>query len=57
MITSILIVHGLYPFLSIPALLANWAFWKYILVTPSHRRVHHASNEQYLDKNYGVCSS
>jgi alkylglycerol monooxygenase len=26
---------------------------EYILVTPSHHRVHHASNEKYLDKNYG----
>jgi sterol desaturase/sphingolipid hydroxylase (fatty acid hydroxylase superfamily) len=25
----------------------------YILVTPSHHRVHHASNPEYLDKNYG----
>src|SRR5947199_308085 len=24
-----------------------------VLNTPSHHRVHHASNEQYLDKNYG----
>lgn len=26
---------------------------EYFLVTPSHHRVHHAMNEQYLDKNYG----
>jgi alkylglycerol monooxygenase len=26
---------------------------EYILVTPSHHRVHHASNEKYVDKNYG----
>jgi sterol desaturase/sphingolipid hydroxylase (fatty acid hydroxylase superfamily) len=26
---------------------------EYILSTPSHHRVHHARNEQYLDKNYG----
>jgi hypothetical protein len=26
---------------------------EYVLVTPSHHRVHHASNEIYLDKNYG----
>ena len=24
-----------------------------ILNTPSHHRVHHGSNEQYLDRNYG----
>lgn len=26
---------------------------EYIFVTPSHHRVHHGSNEHYLDKNYG----
>jgi sterol desaturase/sphingolipid hydroxylase (fatty acid hydroxylase superfamily) len=27
---------------------------EYILVTPSHHRVHHASNTRYLDKNMGM---
>lgn len=27
---------------------------EYILVTPSHHRVHHASNEKYIDKNMGM---
>lgn len=27
---------------------------EYILVTPSHHRVHHASNVRYLDKNMGM---
>lgn len=27
---------------------------EYIFVTPSHHRVHHASNEKYLDKNMGL---
>ena len=26
---------------------------EYIFTTPSHHRVHHATNEKYLDKNYG----
>jgi len=26
---------------------------EHILVTPSHHRVHHAMNKEYLDKNYG----
>lgn len=26
---------------------------EYFFTTPSHHRVHHATNEQYLDKNYG----
>ena len=28
---------------------------EYILITPSHHRVHHASNAKYLDKNMGMC--
>ncbi len=26
---------------------------EYIFTTPSHHRVHHATNDQYIDKNYG----
>ncbi len=29
-------------------------FLEYFLVTPSHHRVHHASNARYLDKNMGM---
>ncbi len=32
----------------------NMGFLEYILVTPSHHRVHHASNPKYLDKNMGM---
>lgn len=32
----------------------NLGFLEYILVTPSHHRVHHASNVEYLDKNMGM---
>ncbi len=28
---------------------------EHVLVTPSHHRVHHASNPRYLDKNMGMC--
>lgn len=28
---------------------------EHVLVTPSHHRVHHASNGVYLDKNMGMC--
>jgi sterol desaturase/sphingolipid hydroxylase (fatty acid hydroxylase superfamily) len=35
--------------------LVNKMGWlEYILVTPSHHRVHHASNARYLDKNMGM---
>ncbi len=29
-------------------------FYEWIFNTPSHHRVHHGSNKQYLDKNYGA---
>lgn len=29
-------------------------FLEHILVTPSHHRVHHAMNDQYMDKNYSA---
>ncbi|NCW11991.1 MAG: sterol desaturase family protein [Chitinophagia bacterium] len=31
----------------------NMGWLEYIIVTPSHHRVHHAINPEYLDKNYG----
>ena len=30
-----------------------WAPIEFFFVTPSHHRVHHATEEKYLDKNYG----
>lgn len=30
-------------------------FLEWFMVTPSHHRVHHASNPKYLDKNMGMC--
>jgi alkylglycerol monooxygenase len=53
MITTVLIIHGLYPFFTHTRLIGKLGILEYILVTPSHHRVHHASNEEYLDKNYG----
>lgn len=31
----------------------NMGWLEYIIVTPSHHRVHHAINPEYVDKNYG----
>jgi len=53
MIVVMLLVHGLYPFFIHTELIGKLGILEYLLVTPSHHRVHHASNEQYLDKNYG----
>lgn len=33
-------------------LIGNMGLLEYIIVTPSHHRVHHAMNEIYMDKNY-----
>ena len=33
-------------------LIENMGFLEHILVTPSHHRVHHAINPEYIDKNY-----
>src|SRR2546423_3065441 len=36
--------------------LINKLGWlEYVMVTPSHHRVHHASNIKYLDRNMGMC--
>ena len=33
-------------------LIDKMGWLEYILVTPSHHRVHHAINSEYIDKNY-----
>lgn len=53
MISSLLLVHGCYPFFVHTRLIGKLGVLEYVLVTPSHHRVHHANNEKYLDKNYG----
>lgn len=53
MIVSMLLVHGLYPFFIHTRMIGNLGILEYVLVTPSHHRVHHASNPECLDKNYG----
>ncbi len=35
-------------------LIDKMGWLEYVLVTPSHHRVHHASNPKYLDKNMGM---
>ncbi|MCX6214124.1 sterol desaturase family protein [Spirosoma sp.] len=53
MITGILLVHGLYPFFIHTRTVGKLGWLEYVFVTPSHHRVHHACNPQYLDRNYG----
>ena len=62
------ILMGFHPlvFLIVHQLEVLYQFWlhtelikklpkpiEYIFTTPSHHRVHHATNEKYIDKNYG----
>ncbi|MBC7848296.1 MAG: sterol desaturase family protein, partial [Chitinophagaceae bacterium] len=35
-------------------IIGKMGWLEYILVTPSHHRVHHASNAKYLDRNMGM---
>ncbi|WP_348824329.1 sterol desaturase family protein [Flavobacterium aestuarii] len=53
MITILLLIHGTYPFFTHTQLVGKLGWLEYIIVTPSHHRVHHSSNPEYLDKNYG----
>jgi len=53
MVIAILVIHGAYSFFTHTQLIGKLGWLEYILITPSHHGVHHASNEKYLDKNYG----
>jgi alkylglycerol monooxygenase len=53
MISTFLLIHGLYPFFIHTQTIGKLGWLEYIFVTPSHHRVHHASDPEYLDKNYG----
>ena len=46
-------VHLFMQFWYHTRLIDKMGFLEYIIVTPSHHRVHHAINAEYLDKNYG----
>jgi len=53
MVMVTLVIHGAYSFFTHTQLVRNLGWLEYIFITPSHHRVHHASNEKYLNKNYG----
>lgn len=53
MVAAMLLIHGAYPFFTHTQLIGKLGWLEKILVTPSHHRVHHSSNPEYLDKNYG----
>ena len=53
MVALILTVHGAYSFFTHTQLIPKIGWLEKVLITPSLHGVHHASNEKYLDKNYG----
>lgn len=53
MVIAILVVHGTYSFFTHTQLIGKLGWLEHVLVTPTHHGVHHASNEKYLNKNYG----
>jgi len=53
MVIVTLVIHGAYSFFTHTQVITRLGWFEYILITPSHHRVHHASNEKYLNKNYG----
>ncbi|MXV15827.1 sterol desaturase [Pedobacter sp. HMF7056] len=53
MVIPILLFHGAYSFFTHTQMIGKLGFLENILITPSHHRVHHASDEKYLNKNYG----
>ncbi|MES2628394.1 MAG: sterol desaturase family protein [Bacteroidota bacterium] len=52
-VVVMLVVHGGYSFFTHTRAINKMGWLEYVLITPSHHRVHHASNEKYLNKNYG----
>lgn len=57
MIMLSLLIQGVYPFFVHTRFIGKLhPVIEFFLVTPSHHRVHHGSNEIYIDKNYGSIS-
>ncbi|WP_277013805.1 sterol desaturase family protein [Flavobacterium lindanitolerans] len=53
MVITMLLVHGAYSFFTHTQVIGRIKWLEYVFVTPSVHGVHHASDEKYLDKNYG----
>lgn len=52
-IVTLLGINLLYQFLLHTEIFGRLGWLEWVLNTPAHHRVHHASNEDFLDKNYG----
>lgn len=53
LIIIVLTIHGSYSFFTHTQLIPSLPWLEKVFITPSLHAVHHASNEKYLDKNYG----
>lgn len=53
MVIAMLIIHGAYSFFTHTQLISKLKWLEYVFITPSLHGIHHASDEKYLDKNYG----
>jgi sterol desaturase/sphingolipid hydroxylase (fatty acid hydroxylase superfamily) len=53
MVITMLLVHGAYSFFTHTQVVGRVKWLEYVFITPSLHGVHHASDEKYLDKNYG----
>jgi len=52
-IALLLPLHFVLQFWYHTRLINKMGWFEYVLVTPSHHRIHHAMNPEYLNKNYG----
>jgi sterol desaturase/sphingolipid hydroxylase (fatty acid hydroxylase superfamily) len=54
-ITTVTVIafNTLYQFWIHTELIKNMGWFEWIFNTPSHHRVHHGSNPEYIDKNHG----
>lgn len=52
-VATLLALNLLYQFFLHTELSPRWGPLEYVLNTPTHHRIHHASNVAYLDKNFG----
>ena len=53
LVITILVVHGAYSFFTHTQIFGKLGVLEYVFISPSLHGVHHASNEKYLNKNYG----
>lgn len=52
MVLTMMSINLIYQYWTHTTLIGKLGFFEWFMNTPSHHRVHHASNVQYLDKNH-----